>query len=249
MRLANPSTRRWWLAASLVLCLFAVLLGLGFWQLQRAEEKRILLETWRASRNTEARPLQMGLEGKGPRFQRVRVTGRYDAAHQYLLDNRIQENRLGYEVLTPLRIAGSGEVILVNRGWLPAGRSREDLPRIPTPDGAVEVTGHLVGPPQTGLRLGPPDPGRGRWPKVIQYLKPSRVSEQLGSPVVSRVIQLDPEADHGFRRDWGAPVSFGPERHIGYAVQWFALAGTLLVLFVVLSVRGRSSGGGTGSDE
>lgn len=249
MRRSSRPSRGWWVAAFLVLCLFGGLLGLGLWQLQRAEEKRALLEVWRASRTAEAQPLREVLKGEGHRFQRVRVSGRYDGTHHYLLDSRIKDNRLGYEVLTPLRLSGSGRVILVNRGWVPAGGSRGDLPEIPTPDGRVEVTGHLVGPPQAGIRLGPPDPGKGRWPKVVQYLKPARVSDQLGSPVVGRVIQLDPEADHGFRRDWGAPVSFGPERHVGYAVQWFALAGTLLALFVVLTVRGRASRAGGKSDE
>ena len=102
-------------------------------------------------------------------------------------------------------------------------------------------------PPETGIRLGPADTGEA-WPRVVQYVVPDRVSEQLGYPVLDRVIRLGPEAPGALPRDWGEqpPVPFGPQRHVGYAVQWFALAATLLVIFVV--VNWRRKGGARGSN-
>lgn len=238
--LIRPFPLRYWALALAILALFLGLVGLGFWQLQRAEEKQALLEAWRSARQANPVTLEEALGREAGQFQPVRAEGRYDGRHHYLLDNRIREGRPGFEILTPMRLKGEDRVILVNRGWLPRGKTRQDLPEIPTPAEEVSVSGQLVDPPQGGLQLGPPDPGKERWPKVVQYIDTDRVAEQLGASVVERVIRLTPESAHGFRREWQAPVSFGPERHTGYAVQWFALAATLLILCLVAILRGRS---------
>ncbi len=238
--LIRPFPFRYWALGLTSLALFLGLVGLGFWQLQRAEEKQALLEAWHNARQGPPVPLEEAGASEAGRFQPVRAEGRYDSRHHYLLDNQIREGRPGFEILTPLRLVGEDRVILVNRGWLPRGKSRGDLPEIPTPEEEVALTGQLVDPPQGGLQLGPPDPGKGRWPKVVQYIETDRVAQQLGSPVAQRVIRLTPESAHGFRRKWQDPVPFGPERHTGYAVQWFALAGTLLILSLVAVLRGRS---------
>ena len=244
MRFGPVDFRPGWLPSLVTLALLVLLTGLGFWQLDRAEDKRALLAQWQARRDAPPRALARVLAGEAARFTPVAARGRFDSEHQYLLDNRIRNNRPGYQVLTPLKLADGEGAVLVNRGWVPMGRGRSDLPQLPAPEGAVRVTGSLAPPPQTGMRLGPPDPGRDRWPKVIQYMAPGRVAEQLGYPVRDRVIRLDPEAPHGFERDWGAPVPFGPERHVGYAVQWFALAGALLVIYLAVNTKRRRQADG-----
>ncbi len=240
MRASSRIVRRHWLLAPLVLVLFIGLLGLGFWQLQRAEEKRAFLEHWQGvSRNGEAKPIREALKRQEKPFVRVWAEGHYDRSRHYLLDNQIRDHLPGYEVLTPLQLTGSDRLVLVNRGWMPRRKARGERPAIPTPAGKVRVTGLLVDPPQSGIQLGPPDPGKGRWPKLVQYVEPSRIAEQLQAPVAGRVIRLDPKVAHGFRRQWQAPVAFGPNRHIGYAIQWFALAATLLILSLIAVLRGR----------
>src|SRR6185312_11348887 len=83
------------------------------------------------------------------RFQRVSVAGRYDAMYQFLLDNRINEGRAGYEVLTPLDL-DDGRTVLVNRGWVPFSGYREKLPDVSlspeprTPVAGPSVVGQVV---------------------------------------------------------------------------------------------------------
>jgi len=228
------------------LLLLPLLVGLGLWQLERAEDKRKLVAQWQAAQEQEPVPLVQARRGGAGRFTPVTVRGRYDARHQFLLDNRIRDNRPGFHVLTPLRLAGREQAVLVNRGWVPLGRSRQELPALPTPEGEVRVRGGWVPPPATGIRLGPPDTGGSDWPRVVQYVVPERVSRQLGYPVLGRVVRLAPGAAGGFPREWGAepPVPFGPERHVGYAVQWFALAATLVVIFGVVNWRRRGEAHG-----
>jgi surfeit locus 1 family protein len=240
MRFGAYEFRPGWVPTGATLVLLALLIGLGVWQLQRAELKRELLEQWQQRRTADPVPLAEALDGGAPRFTPVAARGRFDGERQFLLDNRIRNNRPGFHVLTPLKLAGSDAAILVNRGWVAMGEGRGDLPELPIPQGPVRITGSLAPPPQTGIRLGAPDSGRDDWPKVVQYMVPERMADQLGYPVKPRVIRLDPEAPAGFERDWGAPVPFGPERHIGYAVQWFGLAIALLVIYLVVNIKRRT---------
>lgn len=249
MHLGNLEFRPGRLPTAVTLVLLGVLTGLGLWQLERAPEKRALLEQWRARREAPPRSLDRVLAGKPAPFTPVEAVGRYDGEHQFLLDNQIRNQRPGFHVLTPLRIAGSDRSILVNRGWVPMGQGRSDLPELPVPGERVRVTGVLAPPPQAGIRLGAPDPGRQRWPKVIQYMVPERMADQVGYPVAKRVIRLSPEAAHGFDRNWEVPVPFGPERHVGYAVQWFALAVVLLGIYLAVNTKRRTPSDGAVSDD
>ncbi|KPV41400.1 hypothetical protein AN478_02150 [Thiohalorhabdus denitrificans] len=239
MRIGRFEFRPRLVPALATLVLLPGLLGLGFWQLERAEQKRDLLAGWEAAKEGAPRPLSRALEGKDTaRFSRVAAEGRYDGSRQFLLDNRIRDGRPGFQVLTPLRLEGREAAILVNRGWVPMGEGRRPLSDLSVPRGPQRVAGLLADPPSVGLRLGPPDAGNGEWPRVVQYVAPERVADQLGYPVMGRVLQLGEGQAHGYRRDWEAPVSFGPERHVGYAVQWFALAAALVTIFLVVNTKG-----------
>ncbi|HKJ87472.1 MAG TPA: SURF1 family protein [Gammaproteobacteria bacterium] len=238
MRIGPFDFRPRTLPTLVTLVLFPVLLSLGFWQLDRAQQKRDLIAQWQESKHEAPRPLaEVDKDGSSKKFFKVQAKGRYDRDHQFLLDNQVRDGRPGFQVLTPLKLAGRDKAVLVERGWLPMGKSRQDLPHPPTPEKAVRIQGFLADPPSVGIRLGPPDPGQGKWPKVVQYVKAGRIGKQLGYPVMGRVIRLAQGQPYGFRRHWSAPVHFGPQRHIGYAVQWFALAAALVTIYLVVNTK------------
>lgn len=218
-----------------LVAMLALLVGLGFWQLDRAEQKQARLAALAAAR--EARPVDItaGAPGSEALFRPARLRGRYDAAHQFLLDNQVRNGRVGYRVLTPLRVAAAAPAVLVDRGWVPAAADRAQLPEIPAPGGSVAPQGLVYGGPSVGLRLGPPA-ASGDWPRRLQYLDFGYVAEVLGYPIRDYVLRLDPDAPGGYARDWPQPA-LGPERHLGYAVQWFSLAAALLVLAGVVAWR------------
>ncbi|MFO7858066.1 MAG: SURF1 family protein [Ectothiorhodospiraceae bacterium] len=232
----------WPLLATLVL--FPVLVALGFWQLDRAAQRAALEDAYESR---DQRPT-VDLNREDPPADtelpyNAEVAGRYRTQRQLLLDNQTSQGEVGYHVLTPLQITGRDAVILVDRGWVPAGDDRDELPAIPGPDDAVTITGHLDDGPATGLRLGAMTPDTDGWPLRIQYLDFTALEERLDMPLHHRVLRLDPNAEHGFRRDWGPAFreGYGPERNRGYAVQWFALAATLLIVFVIVNLRRESS--------
>ena len=219
------------LPAAIVFALTLLLLSLAVWQLRRADDKRALLATFDSA--AEVLDWQAG-DAPPPLYQQVRLTGRWLPARQILLEGFAHQGRPGLQVLTPL-LVGSDEVVLVNRGWVPWTGDRGRLPALPAREGTVEVVGRAAPFPEPGMRLrGAQDASDADWPRLAVYPDAQRVEGWLGLTVAERIVLLDPAQADGFVREW-RPAQFPPSRHVGYAVQWFALAAALLVLFFIAS--------------
>jgi len=125
--------------------------------------------------------------------------------------------------------------VLVDRGWIARGMRRGDVPDWQTPAGIVTVTGSLHTPADVPFVTGDvTDTFAGRW--VVSEIDPALLADSAGGPVEARVLRLSPESDFGFRRDWPV-VTMTPQRHYGYAVQWFGMALALLVIYVLGGLR------------
>lgn len=226
-------------AALLTAAALAAFVCLGWWQIGRAREKQALIDSF-------ARGTQTSVELAGdvtvdelPRYQHVRAEGHYEPAHQVLLDNMpSSEGRPGYRVLTPFRRQGAERLLLVDRGWLPLGASRERLPPVSVSPEFRAVSGRLDQLPVPGVRVGEAGtPGDTRWPRLLNFPQQHDLEQALGQRVESRIVLLDPAAPDGYERVWRPALAMGPERHLGYAVQWFALALVSLAIFTALSLR------------
>jgi surfeit locus 1 family protein len=146
--------------------------------------------------------------------------------------------RPGYRVLTPLEREDGRGWVLVDRGWVPLGATREDLPDVAVDAGEREVSGVLDGLPVPGLRVGPAAaPEASDWPRVMLFPTEADVESALGANVESRIVLLDPASPDGYERIWRPSLGFGPERHLGYAVQWFAFAIVAVVMLIALNLR------------
>lgn len=225
---------------ALTVLLLAVFISLGRWQWGRAEQKEALARGFAAGAE-QAQPLGALSTATLPRYAVVSVTGEWDAARQFLLDNRTRDGRAGYEVLTPLRLA-DGRWLLVNRGWLPFEGRRDRLPEVATGlvPGAVTLRGRLDELPTAGLASGRAAPAlSGAWPRVTSFPQTAQLAAALGGVRLEpRVLLLDASAPAGYRRDW-RPFVKGPEQNISYAVQWWSFGVLLLVLFVKMNLRTR----------
>jgi surfeit locus 1 family protein len=196
--------RGWALALAAAGC--AAFIALGNWQSRRADEKRL-----------------------AARAERVTVTGQFVPERTVLLGNRLRRGQPGYEVVTPLRLAGSQRHVLVNRGWLAASRERE--PQVRTPAGEVRVEGLVIERLPHVLEAGTPSKG---W--VRQNLDRRAFAAETGLQFESMILEQVSAADDGLSRDWPR-AEFGPEKHESYALQWYSLAALCVALFVVLSFR------------
>lgn len=225
------------IATCLMMAGCALFVRLGFWQWHKGVHARN--EWTQFARGADRVQL---LDGRQlidmPLFQRVSVEGRLDPGHQFLLDNRTARGNAGYEVLTPLRRADDGQVLLVDRGWVPFTGSRAHLPDIsfPTPPEG-HLTGRIANLPSPGLAIGraAPDPA-GPWPKVTSYPSMPELERALGEPLGARILLLDPGEPLGFVREW-EPPGLPPLRYLSYAIQWWSFAGLAVVLWTVLGTR------------
>lgn len=228
-----------WAVSLGFVALVALFVSLGLWQLQRAEAKRALMAD-RAARLREA-PVRLSRAATDPealRYRRVEATGEYDAAHQFLLDNQLHQGQPGYWVLTPLRLP-DGAAVLVNRGWVPQGADRRQLPAVELHTTQVQVSGVVERFPRVGFRLAGaeiPAPG---WPARVQVAEPGPLAERLGYPILPYQVLLNPAAGEGYVRDW-TPPALGPEKNLGYAVQWFLFAAVATILYLWHGFKPRS---------
>ncbi|OZB15979.1 MAG: hypothetical protein B7X58_05845 [Marinobacter sp. 34-60-7] len=212
-----------------------VLISLGIWQLDRAAEKQALLAVWETQ--TQQQSWTQTLNSEMRQGQPVSVAGKFlDAT--WLLDNRTRDGMPGYEVLTLFQPA-EGAPVVINRGWLRAPATRDQLPEFTTPTGIVSLEGRLANYPEPPV-LAESQPENGPWPRRVQALPRDLVAEEIPTPA-PMILQLSGNEQPGAFRADRAPDVMGPQTHYGYAAQWFALAAALTILTVVASYKKKSS--------
>jgi len=219
-----------------VLVVVAVCLALGFWQLDRADQKRSIL----AQRLVQAEAQMRYLPGNAelivaePRtliHAPVQITGVWLGRFEILLDNQVHSGRAGCHVLTPLKIDGSEAVVLINRGWVPWGPDRSTLPQTGVSDGLVSVRGRVWLPAEGGFRLGDDSETDSRtWQRLWQNLDLGRYASELGADyeLLPFVVRMDADNDgQQSTADSGVTSERDPnldssDQIDGYRRDWFA---------------------------
>jgi surfeit locus 1 family protein len=215
----------------------ALAIALGNWQRHRADEKSAAATL--ASAAAREAPLDLASvanDADAILYRSVHGSGEYDAARAVLIDNKVHGGRPGYEVVTPFRLAPGNRYVLVDRGWVAQGPTREQLPLVRTPAGVVEIIGRATVPPKRYLEL-KTDTATG---PLRQNLDIERIAVSSGLALLPFVVeQADPVTPpDGLLRDRPQP-DFGIESHLSYMVQWYSLAALAIVLWLVLNWRRR----------
>jgi cytochrome oxidase assembly protein ShyY1 len=234
--------RRWHrpraFALALTLAGIAMFVWLGNWQVRRAHDKEALFAAFAGAASQTPVALDAARRETGAaRYPLVRVSGRYDPAHAYVLDNQARGGRAGVMLFDVFEPADGSTAVLANQGFLArdAQGARPAVP--PPPPGPQVLTALYAPPPATGLRMGGDAlPRQSAWPKTSIYIDPAQIAADLGRRLDARVLLLLPEAGSTFVRDW-QPAVFPPQRHYAYAFTWFTFALVSVVLFVVLHWR------------
>lgn len=214
--------------------------GLGVWQSGRAVEKaRMLADADAVLRAPQPRPLAAAHDPRrGRGYDWAQGRGRFRGGVLWL-DNQQREGRVGvrgYAVFEP----ADAPPLLVDMGWAPIAPDRSRLPALALPVGEVEVRGLLAPPPSAGIALGEPM-ARQHDAWLMLRVEPEAIARALSldRPLAPRVLRLDPALPFGLPRDLALLANtLPPEKHRGYALQWFGLAATVLVIALVLTFRG-----------
>jgi cytochrome oxidase assembly protein ShyY1 len=215
---------------------FVLFVNLGLWQLERATVKEDLIAEAAARRN-----LPPVLFEKLPKDASslsgtvVRLNGDYVPDRIFLLDNRVLKGRVGFEVLVPYRVAG-GELALVNRGFVPMGRTREETPVIPSlitseiADGILHIAvENSFIPKEEAVEAA-------AWPRIVQTVDPLVLQEFMGEDLYPHLFRLTESDPNALPRFWPTSVML-PVKHRGYALQWFTMALVIAVAFSFSTFR------------
>ena len=228
-------SRRWRLLTLLVAAAVIGMGSLGAWQLQRLGQRRTLNADLQARLDAPVVELTAaGADPAGLDFRRVQVQGTFDPGAEIILRNQARQDAPGVHLLTPLRLAGSDQAVLVDRGWIPY-----DAPatRYPAPGGVIAIEGIArAGQPRTGW-LSPRDPAlTAAMPRLQSWYRVdiARIQEQTPYPLLPVFVQQTGGFVSGAlpAADVDIELSDGP--HLSYAIQWFAFAATLLIGYPLL---------------
>jgi surfeit locus 1 family protein len=225
-----------WIPFVATVVVVAIGVSLGNWQWRRADEKRAI-EARLTARQTQ-QPLLLDAAPQSIddiEYRRVEVRGEFDRDWPLYLDNRPEDGKAGFYLLMPFKIAGSGRHVLIERGWFPVDvHNRSKMPPPMTPLGQLEIegiavrnTGHIL---QLG-QAGAVQPGA-----ILQNVTVADVAQAGKFDMQAFVIEQTTDTRDNMLRNWPRP-SAGIERHLGYVFQWYALALTAFLFFVVTGYR------------
>lgn len=209
---------------------FGSLIKLGLWQSNRAVEKEQRIENIAQLSNKQALSLKqvLTLPNKSINDLPISLNGEFKSEIIFLLDNQTNKGQLGYRVLQVFD--DSGKALLINLGWVLGSINRQELPSIKPIEGSYQLNGHvrLV---EAGILLMEQQLPQNQWPLRVQAIELDKFSKVIGKELLPFVVYLDKTESIGYKKNW-KPIVMPPEKHRGYAFQWFSLATAWLALMV-----------------
>ncbi len=236
------SSPRWLVLAIVMAFLLPLSIRLGFWQVDRLEERRESNAIWATRLAADPVPLEVilasgdALPSEQRRYLRVAAEGAFLVEEQVLVRNRSLDGQSGSWVVTPLELA-AGDVVAVVRGWVPLGVTDPFDPVVAPPTGDVAIEGVLV-PGEQPVAFGPTDPPEGRMERFA-LLDLERLGVQVGRSLGTEYVQQTSlEASLDLAPELlGLPDIEDEGSHLAYAIQWFSFALIGAVGFVALLRR------------
>lgn len=226
-----------WKLALLVVILLPILCRLGFWQAGRAEEKSQIIAAHEAMLAAPAVELTSLNESEWQNYRQVSFKGEF-LTPIFLLDNQLYQGQFGYEVIQPVKLDNE-QIVMVSRGWVKGDAARLSLPQIERLQGSKIFFAYLYYPsvnPAAGKDSLAIDED---WPKVIQSIgveklyKLAGINDKIRAPFL---LRLDPISVVSLKQHWQL-INVSPEKHWGYAFQWFGMAFVLLSGFLFVTFR------------
>jgi surfeit locus 1 family protein len=220
----------------LILATMAFLVSLGFWQLDRADQKRTIEASIQKANTGVVELIINQNELLNKEYYEVRLQGSYIGDKQFIYDNQIVDQASGYYVLTPFVLTGQSNAIMINRGFIPWNGRRDQLSDIAVDSASREVK-IQVSRPIKRIELKTSDISN-QFPVLIQAIDFDVIEEISSTSFVDVIGLLDPSSDDGFVRKW-EPYTGSIEKHIGYAIQWFLMALVLGIIGIRIGLKQR----------
>ena len=224
---------------------FCGFIVLGFWQIDRADQKNVLNSNYTDRQQEAIIVLDKNNvidEKSSLLWRKVEFEGSFINKQNIILDNQIFNQIAGFNIITPFKIRGSDSLVLINRGWHPNLKNRETLPIINEISDERILQGHIASFPVSGIKL-----GKNNIETLnsqifrFQRLDAAELNYFFSAKIMPYMIYLDPIIDKELYGNFKLPAP-DSQKNYGYAFQWFAFAITLLIIFIRLSMKRKSNG-------
>jgi surfeit locus 1 family protein len=224
------------LGTAVTLIVMVTCIRLGIWQLNKAYIQADITRQFQASKARDLVDIRQHLhDAESLRYQSVAVAGYYDTKYQILIDNQVENSLAGFHVLTPFKVSGTNQYVLVNRGWIKGFDQHDRIPTIHTPQRMQQIKGMVWLPSKKIFTLEPTQADINKsktWSVVWQNLDFERYQRLTSLPLLPVIIKLDPSVgEGGYVRNWQLPPS-KMATNLGYAYQWFGFAFAACMLFI-----------------
>ena len=202
--------------------------SLGFWQLDRAQEKDALNKAYLSDTSY----IDIQNEPIIDTYQQIQARGRFVQEKQIVINNIIRDGQLGQMIITPFEINQELPWLLVNRGWIKKNINSKKLPDIKISSFNLIIKGRSGNLPRIGIRDSEPFDDNITWPAISNYPTIKEIEVQLQKKVFSYILLLNPDEKSGFKRNWEPRVS-STSNNYGYAIQWFLMCFGVIILLVI----------------
>ncbi|CAI2331365.1 transmembrane cytochrome oxidase complex biogenesis factor transmembrane protein [Vibrio parahaemolyticus] len=233
-------SKRFGIAVCLTVVVFSLLVKLGFWQLERGQEKQALEQAILARADAPYQSLTSVLDNNDWREEsvigvKVQADAKPEPLPVVLLDNQTFQGKVGYLAYQVVSVGQDPITLaLLELGFVEGRRTRDSLPTVTTLKSPTNVTGRLyrksMNPLSSELM---PEMGEGI---RVQNLNVSELNELLNVELMPAVLQPDNLENWAYPFPWN-PLPLTSAKHFGYAVQWFVMAGVFLLLTMVVCIR------------
>jgi len=225
----------------LVVIAVSIFVKLGFWQYKKAILKQEIQKEYQQSIENGVIEFAPYLQSSEKlQYKKIKTSGEYVTKYQILIDNQVENSVAGYHVVTPLRIEGTDQYVLVNRGWIAGKSAHVYIPTFDTPDGIQQVEGMVWIPNKKIFTLEDKNVSNQEiknWQLVWQHLDMVQYQKVVPLKLLPVIIKLDAQSQAGgFVRNWQMPT----ERiatHLGYAYQWFGFAIAAMAIYLYMSIK------------
>jgi cytochrome oxidase assembly protein ShyY1 len=227
-----------WIPIAITLVAFAILARLGYWQLQRGEQKEQRLAqiaNYQQYDLMSFSSLLSVMKDYDPTGVTVKVQGQFSSPYSWLLDNKIVNGQPGYDVLLAFTPLNTDKAVLVNMGWLRGDyANRDNLPSFDIPQSVVSIEAFVKAKDLASFALSDQSVNKQQWPLRTQQVNIERLEKQSGLSFYPFMMYAQQANDFGFTHHY-EPVVMPPEKHRAYALQWFLLALAVVIVFIFAS--------------
>lgn len=220
----------------IALACLSVFISLGVWQLNRGLEKKLLLEqkhTQTHQSELNESKLNTLMPNPSLNWQKISLDGEFDNEHLFLIENKRYRDQMGYHIIVPIKT--SSGYFLVNRGWMPKPNNDERFKLAPITD-KVTIRGHLYWPKHNWF-IFTNAPKEHAWPMKVLEVDIPAFEQVLNYKLYPMVVNLHSDSNHALIIPTTSHELLTPERHWGYAAQWFSFAALLIGLYFILTLR------------